>query len=400
VAGVDGFEVRNNHVHNEMPGYKKEGICLKDGSAHGKVYGNHVHHTVAVGIYLDAWDKHTHNIEVFRNIVHHSLNDGITLASEMGGLLENIRIYNNIAYDNHFIGIALNRNGPASTLIQPLRNVEIINNTLCQNGQSGWGGGISVGNPDVEDIVIRNNICSRNVSFQLAVDTAVKDSELAVDHNLIDGFRGYVDEGGMEIIGSDAREGDSRFADASAANYHLQESSPAVDMGSALSAPDDDMEGNMRPRGAGYDAGAYEYDAGMIEDGHDITVTTGPNGSVSCVPNPVPAGENSICTVAPSAGYRVDAFECDGSPATLADHQYVFNSVTANHTVNVTFKIDLRGDVDHDGIVDPDDAVMLMKVISGMTPVQSMDEDADINGDGKTGLTEVLFILQRAAGLR
>lgn len=34
-------------------------------------------------IYLDLWDKHAFNIEVYQNLVH-DFSAGITLASEMG----------------------------------------------------------------------------------------------------------------------------------------------------------------------------------------------------------------------------------------------------------------------------------------------------------------------------
>ena len=55
----------------------------------------------------DAWDRHTYNIDIFQNIVHDSRNDGITVASEMGGLLENVKIYNNISYNNSLFGISV-----------------------------------------------------------------------------------------------------------------------------------------------------------------------------------------------------------------------------------------------------------------------------------------------------
>ena len=260
VAGTSSFEVKNNHVHNEGSDYKKEGICLKDGSANGKAYGNHVHHTWKVGIYVDAWDKHTYNIDIFQNIVHDSRNDGITVASEMGGLLENVKIYNNISYNNSLLGISVSRNGPASTQVQPLHNIKVINNTVYNNGLSGWGGGISVGNPDVQDIIFRNNICSQNLSFQILVPVEQL-TVVTVDHNLIDGFRGYTEEQASEIRGSDYVEGDPKFVDASGADFHLQGSSPAIDKGSPLNAPTNDYDGNIRPYGSGYDIGAYEYGA-------------------------------------------------------------------------------------------------------------------------------------------
>lgn len=101
VAGTDTFEVHDNQVLS----CHKEGICIKDGASNGKVYRNLVHQIERVGIYIDAWDKSTHDIDVFSNIVHDTENDGFALAAEMGGQLENIRLYNNLSYHNQFLGI-------------------------------------------------------------------------------------------------------------------------------------------------------------------------------------------------------------------------------------------------------------------------------------------------------
>jgi parallel beta-helix repeat protein len=252
VGGTDGFEVRHNTVHHS----RKEGIDAKDGSRNGKVFGNHVHHTDAVGIYVDAWDKGTYNIEVFDNVVHDVTNgDGFAMASETGGLLENIRVYNNIAYHNRFVGIAVTTNGPGDPQGQhPMNGIYVINNTLYNNGWETWGGGVAVDNPDAQDVVIRNNICSQNLYFQIVVAANVAAANVTLDHNLVDGYRGT--EG--ETHGDDYVEGDPMFVSPAGADFHLQLGSPAIDKGSPVNAPATDFEGHARPFGAGYDIGAYE----------------------------------------------------------------------------------------------------------------------------------------------
>jgi len=263
VAGTDTFEVKHNHVYE----CDKEGIDAKDGSSNGQVYRNHVHGTQAVGIYVDAWNKHTFNIDVFQNVVHDSLdNNGFSLASEAGGLLEDVRVYNNIAYHNRYLGLGISSCCPDLSASHPMTDIIIINNTFYNNGWTEWGGGILVENPDVENVVIRNNICSDNLSFQIAVDKVVPPEHLSVDHNLIDGYRGYEDETTQEIRGNDYVAGDPLFVFPVEANFHLRRDSPAIDQGSATDAPGDDYDGRFRPYDGDGD-GTAAYDIGAYEEG-------------------------------------------------------------------------------------------------------------------------------------
>ncbi len=53
-------------------------------------------------------------------------------------------------------------------------------------------------------------------------------------------------------------------------DYHLQDASPCIDSGTAVSAPDEDIEGTPRPQGDGFDMGAYEF---LVSPEPMITVT-------------------------------------------------------------------------------------------------------------------------------
>ncbi|MFC1539294.1 right-handed parallel beta-helix repeat-containing protein [Candidatus Latescibacterota bacterium] len=253
MAMTDVFEIKNNHVHHGGPGTNGgEGIDVKFGSSNGSIHHNHVHHMNRQGIYVDAWKEHTYNIEVFNNIVHDCNNqDGFDCCSEQGGLLENITFYNNIAYNNSCNGFRF-----ASWGDGPMRNIKVINNTFFNNGGGSWGirGGIAIDNPNVENIIIRNNICSNNEEFQIKNNVKEKIPNLIIEHNLIDGFRGS--EG--EIRGDYFIEDNPGFVNAAIFDFHLKPGSPAIDSGSAIDAPAGDIDETARPQGSGVDIGAYE----------------------------------------------------------------------------------------------------------------------------------------------
>jgi hypothetical protein len=256
LSGIDRFEVRYNYIHHGSltqtleHSTGGEGIDTKDGCSNGKVYRNCVYRTYnKLGIYVDAWDEDSSNIEVFDNIVH-DCQTGFAVASEAGGELENIKFYNNLAYNNDTWGIFVNAWHDDSVL----KHGQVINNTFYNNG-----GGIYIGDEIFRNLVVRNNISSQNEQAQLVNTSETKhrnqEHEIEVDHNLIDGFRGWW----CEIYGDRPVVGDPCFVDPSLGDFHLKPNSPAIDRGAPIDAPSYDFEGDPRPAGSGYDIGTDEY---------------------------------------------------------------------------------------------------------------------------------------------
>jgi hypothetical protein len=254
---VANFEIKNNTVHQaaNIPDGAAggEGINVKDGCSHGKVHNNTVHlderadgkpsNRLAFG--LDAWNNvdSTHDIEYYANVAYNSY-VGFIISSEQGGTVENVRVYNNLAYNNRTGGFAIPWWSGTKDGIK--RNIQFVNNTAFNNGY-----GFQNTSPLNENVVVRNNLFVQNtVPVQLLPGS---EAQFTVDHNLFYGPGG--------TYGTDPVVGDPKFVGPTAADLHLQDGSPAIDAGSSAGAPNTDLDGNPRPlpNGGAFDIGAYEF---------------------------------------------------------------------------------------------------------------------------------------------
>jgi hypothetical protein len=240
VAGCSQFEVKNNHVHHGAvgpPGNGGEGIDAKH-SHTGTVHHNLVHDLPRLGVYVDAWSERSYGIQVYANVVHDCRDWGLALAAENNGTLEDVRVFNNLAYNNRAFGIGVESWGIGTH--HSLKRLAIYNNTLHGNGATGhfWGGSIRVDAPEGEDIHIQNNICYWNFKDAVEVTPGRAPAGLLISHNL---------------------EGvDPLFRDLARLDFHLRDGSPAIDAADPALAPDHDFDGLPRPRRLGFDVGAFE----------------------------------------------------------------------------------------------------------------------------------------------
>ena len=192
--GTYNFEVKDNIVHhNGQPKKGGSGIDAKNGSHDGKIHHNEIYAIQgATGIYADAYKKHTYNIEIYSNYIHDFINStgiGISVSSEQGGLLENIKVHHNIISN---IKIGMNMHPGRKGLTDPIKNIFIYNNTIynCGPVSPSFQGGLILRNPDSKNIHIKNNIFSQNLGFQVGfsnIDGTIPISQFHINHNVFDG---------------------------------------------------------------------------------------------------------------------------------------------------------------------------------------------------------------------
>lgn len=288
--------VTNNVVHdngNDAGG--GEGIDIKQGSHDVLVQGNTVYNNTKVGIYVDAWNKHTYNILIDRNKVYGIGKSAITLGSECGGPLRNVTISNNLVYNNtrHGVNIGIwgdmfGQCGSPAPTPGNINGVKIVNNTIVGNGQVGINytrdAGVPV-HPEFGNIYIANNLIHDNghktlnfagcpISNNGNADVA---SHYTIENNLLNGPSGKPRcDWGSEMLGVNPVLAAPQLA--SATDFHLTANSPAIDAGTATNAPDHDYDGLIRPMNGVWDIGAYEFSG--QPPALNITTTSLPQATV------------------------------------------------------------------------------------------------------------------------
>ncbi|MFZ3167425.1 MAG: DUF1565 domain-containing protein [Candidatus Methanoperedens sp.] len=248
---LDNFEIKNNIIRDSKMGT----ITAKAGISNGKIFRNTCTTSTYSCVYIDGWFEGASNIDVFENVVHDMISENehdsvsaFNVASEQGGPVENIRFYQNIAYNNSGSAMVISWYSKG-----PVNNITILGNTFYNNGYGGQSrGGIDLEYDKATGTVVRNNIVSQNKEFQIMS----KDADAIIDHNLIDGYKGYYPE---ETRGIVYIEGNPQFVNSANADFHVKSTSPSIDKGSPDGEYNVDFDGNFRPVGAGYDIGAFEY---------------------------------------------------------------------------------------------------------------------------------------------
>lgn len=184
---------------------------------------------------FDNNGEHVYNVLVERN----------TVTEMHQGFMGEAEFYYNssdvIFRNNLFSGGGMG--GAWGLCVQEIANVTAVNNTFVDIMWYGIGfdGSHSTGN------VVRNNIfCNISMSY-----LATNGATMTNDYNLVYNCGAPPSPGANDII-----DQDPLFE---AGGFRLQFDSPARDSGEALAAVDEDHDGVLRPQGAGWDRGAFEW---------------------------------------------------------------------------------------------------------------------------------------------
>ena len=108
------------------------------------------------------------------------------MAVENWGSLKSVNVYNNIIYNNAATGIDVSWYSTG-----PVDNILIVSNTIYNNGLiDEWGAGISLDYDQATNVIVMNNIVSKNKHKSIRVN----DFDGIIENNLIDGYFGGEDE--------------------------------------------------------------------------------------------------------------------------------------------------------------------------------------------------------------
>lgn len=275
LSAVDGFAVTGNSVHDapQQPDVGPgggEGIDIKNGSKNGVVSFNSVWNIVQLAIYIDGWSEGVSNVEVFGNKICCSYM-GIAVASELGGVVSDISIHDNIIHSVGVDGIVVAKFKAGANGDGRRSRIKIYNNTVVNagikeakppfyslwsvNGFPDWGTGINIESMNVSEIEVFDNILHGNKTAAIKVPDALR-SQARVTSNLI--WPKTAQNVTNAFDGQTSMVSKPGFVSTATGDWHLAAGSPAIGVGSV--AVKNAVDAERVPRRAGpSDLGALTY---------------------------------------------------------------------------------------------------------------------------------------------
>jgi len=206
---------------------------------------NHGATTFDHGIYLRARDN-----LIAGNVIHDSRGYGIRTDRPISGISSDNNIMRNNRIYNNSRGINV---GGGS-------NIQVYNNLIYSNGGDIDVGGIYIGNGNPNNARIYNNTVVSNQGYGVWISSGT--GHIAKNNILWQNTVGAIQQATTGNTLSNNLATDPQFLSSSTNDFHLQSTSPAINVGVTLSEVTTDFDGVLRPQGSAYDIGAYEYVSG------------------------------------------------------------------------------------------------------------------------------------------
>ena len=239
----EGWIVENNEVERLFRYIDTDCDYLRFFGDNHIIRGNYFHGTN----FNEVGSAHVDCFQIFDNNgewAHNILVEGNICHDFHQGFMESANYYHNIDHIT-FRNNVFAHGGAWGICVENIPYVTVENNTFYDIYYHGVGF-----RHDSHDNVVVNNIFYDTGTSYWSSDGA----SLSGDNNIIFQSQEPGQAGPHDLIGVDPR-----LVDPANNDFHLQGSSPAVDAGQSLPQVTNDLEGKLRPQGAGYDIGAYEY---------------------------------------------------------------------------------------------------------------------------------------------
>ena len=241
----------------------KEGIHSNDAAHHVVIRGNRIENIAnrssaspygRDGLYTGP---NCHDFLIEGNVFH---DIGRTDPSNLDHALylrgDDFTVVNNIFYNI--------QRGYAMQLADGLNNILIANNTFAfPRPGSDLSGHIMLWRAQ-NNLTIRNNIFYGQVEVPAAVVRYLSVvNNCTIDHNLVFGASAVLYTGLLNLgdcaLNANGTGADPQFLDSMRFDFHLMPGSPALDSAVELPGLITDFDGVLRPQGAAYDIGAFEF---------------------------------------------------------------------------------------------------------------------------------------------